>query len=249
MLQESAGQDAPVVDNEAQNVAQDDANNLGQNAPEVTAAEGDAEEEQGKPERVFSQAELDAAVQKRLLRERRRWDREVQERLSPRPAQQQATEEGQEGEGKRVSEADIEAYLAKKRAAEAVSSFTEKAEDAAEKYPDYLRVVTDPRVPFNEEMIEFFAESEVGVDLAYQLAKDPAKVIAMRQMSPLKAGREMARLEAELKAKPKATPSKAPEPIKPVGQRGSSASALPSDDDDIETWMRKERERAQKRAR
>jgi hypothetical protein len=67
-------------------------------------------------------------------------------------------------------------------------------------------------------------------------------------MSPVKAARELARLEAELASKPKAQPSKAPEPIRPVGSRGAgSSSSLPSDDDDIATWMRKERERTQRR--
>jgi hypothetical protein len=233
---------------EAPTVELQDVNQQEANAPEVTATEEQAELEQGKqPDRVFSQAELDAAVQKRLLRERRRWDRELHERQAPAPTPRQATEEGQEPQAARVTDADIQAYLAKQKSAEALRTFQEKAEDAVEKHPDYMRVVTDPRVPFSDEMIEFFAESDVGVDLAYQLAKDPSKVIELRRMSPLKAGRELTRLEAEVKAKPVAKPSKAPDPISPVGSRSTStASALPSDSDDIATWMRKERERVKR---
>lgn len=230
---------------EAPTVVLQDANQQETNAPEVTATEGQAESEQGKqPDRVFSQAELDAAVQKRLLRERRRWDRELHERQAPQPTPRQATEEGQEPQEARVTDADVKAFLAKQQSAKALQSFQEKAEDAVEKHPDYMRVVTDPRVPFSDEMIEFFAESDVGVDLAYQLAKDPSKVVELRQMSPLKAGRELTRLEAEVKAKPVAKPSRAPDPISPVGTRSSSsANTLPSDSDDVETWMRKERDR------
>ena len=67
-------------------------------------------------------------------------------------------------------------------------------------------------------------------------------------MTPVKAARELTRIEAEILAKPKAQPSNAPEPITPVGSRGkSSTSTMPSDDDDIDTWMRKERERMRRR--
>lgn len=231
-----AGQDTPVVDNEAQNLdpAQEQA---GTTDAQTGGAEGGKE---SQAERTFTQKEVDAIVAREKAREARRALRVVQQGQTQHPQQP----EGQEQQGKDIPEEVIEAYLAKKRTAEAVSTFTEKAEDATEKYPDYMRVVTDPRVPFSEEMIEFFAESDVGVDLAYELAKDPEKVTAIRRMSPLKAGRELARLEGELKAKPKANPSKAPEPIRPVGTRGApSSSALPSDEDDIATWMAKERKR------
>lgn len=40
--------------------------------------------------------------------------------------------------------------------------------------------------------------------------------------------------------KPKKEPSKAPEPIEPVGERSANTSNLPSDKDDAETWRRKE---------
>lgn len=249
-----AAPDAGGVNAEASTVELHDANQQATNAPEETASEGLAEQEQGKqqPERTFSQAELDAAVQKRLLRERRRWEREQYERSSSQqaPRTPEGGQEQPQGHGKpEITDADIEAHLARKRSQEAVASFAEKVEDAEDRYPDYIRTVTDPRVPFSDEMIEFFADSDVGVDLAYQLAKEPAKVREILRMSPLKAGRELTRLEAEIKAKPPvAKPSKAPEPIEPVGRRAtSSASSEPNDDDDMETWARKERERERKR--
>jgi len=64
-------------------------------------------------------------------------------------------------------------------------------------------------------------------------------------MSAIGAAVELSKLEREL-ATPKARPSNAPEPITPVGTRGrASTSNLPSDDDDIDTWMKKERKRTQ----
>jgi hypothetical protein len=137
-----------------------------------------------------------------------------------------------------------------KRAQEAErrqEAFIEKAEKAAERFPDFHAVVSNPNLHINDAMVEFIAESDLGADVAYYLGKNPMKASVIAQMSPVKAARELAKLESELAARPKATPSKAPEPIKPVGSRGSSGTALPSDDDDIETWMRKERERMRKR--
>lgn len=47
--------------------------------------------------------------------------------------------------------------------------------------------------------------------------------------------------------KPKKAPSKAPEPIEPVGARGTGAdSTMPSDKDDADTWRRKELARIRK---
>jgi hypothetical protein len=123
-------------------------------------------------------------------------------------------------------------------------AFIEKAEKASERYPDFNAVVSNPNLPINDGMAEFIADSDLGPDIAYFLGKNPSKAAQIAELSPIKAARELSRLEAEIAAKPKAQPSKAPEPINPVGSRSKTvASTLPSDDDDIDTWMRKERER------
>jgi hypothetical protein len=250
------GQDTPVVDNEVTNVALQDANPQ-DNAPEVTAAEGDAEKEQGKPQdRVFTQAELDAAVQKRLIREQRRWMKQMQE---AKPPLQEPVRESFRDE-QAFSTAQLE-YLAEQKAEQKVrerekaqqaerqnEAFLEKAEKATERYPDFQTVVSNPTLHINEAMAEYIADSDLGADVAYHLGKNPLKASAIAQMTPVKAARELARIESELASKPKATPSKAPEPINPVGSRGTPrSSALPSDEDDTETWMKKEFERTHRK--
>lgn len=230
------------------------------NTPEGTAPDGTVEKEkQAEPERKFTQAELDAAVQKRLLKEERRMHRRVEQQL-----REQAEARARAVEPKRDEFRDDEAFvqaqiehLAEKKAAEKLAererlqqqervseAFTEKAEAAKARYADFDAVVGNPMLPINEGMAEFIADSDAGPDLAYFLGKNPARAAAIAALSPIKAARELTRLEAELAAKPKATPSKAPEPISPVGVRGkASSSSLPSDSDDIETWMRKEQAR------
>lgn len=248
-------QDSTPVPGESEPV-----NKTEQDTPEGTAPDGKVDEsKQAEPERKFTQAELDAAVQKRLLKEERRVHRRVEQQL-----REQAEARARAVEPKRDEFRDDEAYvqaqiehLAEKRAAEKLAerermqqqervseAFTEKAEAAKTRYADFDAVVGNPMLPINEGMAEFIADSDAGPELAYFLGKNPARAAAIAALSPIKAARELTRLEAELAAKPKATPSKAPEPINPVGVRGkASSSSLPSDSDDIETWMRKEQAR------
>lgn len=230
---------------------------------EGTAPEGLVEQKQEEPAKTFTQAEVDAMVQKRLLKEERRVHRRVEQQL--REQQQQAV---LQVEPKRDEFRDDDAYLraqvehlAEVRAAEKLverekakeaeqrsESFIEKAEKATERYPDFQAVVSNPTLSINESMAEFISESDQGADVAYFLGKNPLKASEISRMSPVKAARELTRIESELAARPKANPSKAPEPINPVGQRGkASVSSLPSDSDDIDTWMRKEAARARNR--
>jgi len=229
------------------------------NTPEVTAAEGDVETKEQEKEKVFTQAEVDALIQRRLVKEARR---------QARNAEQTARERIVAVEPKRDEFRDDEAYseaqvrhLAEKKASEILEQrakaeqherlreqFDERTEKAKERYVDFAAVVENPLLPVNEAMAEFIMDSEHGPDVAYYLGKNPAKAEQIAQLSPVRAARELSRIEAEIAARPKASPSKAPDPITPVGTRGkAAASPLPSDDDDIETWMRKERERAKRR--
>lgn len=240
-----------------------EAKEVEQNTPGATAAAGDVEVKQAEPEKTFTQAEVDALVQKRLLKEERRVHRRIEQQL-----REQRQSEALKTEPRRETFQDDEAFiraqvehLAEKRAAEKLAereraaeaerrseSFLEKAEKASERYTDFQAVVSNPALPINEAMAEFIADSDAGADVAYFLGKNPAKAAQIAQMSPVKAARELTRIEGELAARPKPKPSNAPEPISPVGTRGkASTSVLPSDDDDIETWMRKEQARTRSR--
>ena len=231
--------------------------------PEGTAPDGLVEEKQAEPAKTFTQAEVDAMVQKRLLKEERRVHRRVEQQL--RDQQQQAA---LQTEPNRAEFRDDDAYLraqvehlAEVRASEKLAererskeaerrseSFIDKAEKAAERYPDFQTVVGNPSLSINDSMAEFIGESDMGADVAYFLGKNPSKAHEISQLSPVRAARELVKIESELAARPKANPSKAPEPINPVGQRGkASASSLPSDSDDVETWMRKENARLRSR--
>lgn len=129
----------------------------------------------------------------------------------------------------------------------AVAKIAEEKEDAEE-------LISDLAV--SPAMFEAIAESEIGAQVALHLASHPEEAARIVGLPPARQAAAIGRIEASLEAvaaKPKETgkpeggtekePSKAPEPITPVGGRSAGASELPSDRDDVDTWMRKERAR------
>jgi hypothetical protein len=73
-------------------------------------------------------------------------------------------------------------------------------------------------------MAQAIEESEIGPRLVYHLGKNRALAQKLAGMTPVKAGIEIARIEAQLVAeasKPKQRVSNAPEPVTTVSARGS----------------------------
>lgn len=210
-----------------------------------TATEDDGEVKQAAPEKTFSQAEVDALVQKRLLKEERRVHRRVEQQL-----REQAEAKVREVAPQREAFADDDAFtqaqiehLAEKKAAEKVEarerakaqeasneSFAERAEAVKAKHADFDAVVSNPSLQINEAMAEFIKDSEAGPDLAYFLGTNPERAADIASLSPVKAARELARIEAELSVKPQVKTSSAAAPITPVGTRGGAAPTIANAD-------------------
>lgn len=227
------------------------------NTTTETAAVEVVETKQAEPERKFTQAELDAAIQKRLLKEERKVHRRVEQQL-----REQAEAKMREIEPQRESFRDDDEYLkaqvehlAEKKAAEKLAqrerqiqiertaeSFAEKSEKAQTKYPDFQAVISNPALNINEPMVEFITDSDTGAEIAYFLGKNPHRAADIAAMSPVKAARELTRLEAELLAKPKPQPSSAPAPISPIkGESGGSKSVSEMTDAEFAAHRRKGR--------
>jgi hypothetical protein len=224
------------------------------NTPEGTAPEGVVEEKQAEPAKTFTQAEVDAMVQKRLLKEERRVHRRIEQQL-----REQQEAKAREVAPKRESFQDDDAYLqaqiehlAEQRAAEKIAireqqskhekvqeAFLEKAEKAIERYPDFQAVVGNPELAINDAMAEFISDSDQGPDVAYFLGKNPMRAAQIAQMTPVKATVALLQIEAELSAKPKPRPSNAPAPITPIG--GASGATKPTGDmtdEEYAKWRR-----------
>lgn len=204
-------------------------------APEGTPA-GESEEAKA---RVFTQAELDAAVQRRVAKERRRFERELQGMLGQ---QQQAKETPKQDadEPKREQFQDYEAYLearadwrAGRKAqehvetimaqraqvsaqTELVSSAQEVIEKGRAQYKDFDTVVN---AAFETGAIEpggalhrALIQSDDGHKLAYHLATHPQEAERLGALAPARQLIELGRISARLEQ----PASRAPAPPKPL---------------------------------
>lgn len=244
------------------------------NPAEVAAPEQDItagpESVEGTPEtqeteaksKVFTQEELDAAIGKRLAKERRKWERETVRTPEVQPVHTEPVSPDQFE--------NVEAYaeaLALQKAQELVrqrevqaqrsqieTAFAERVEDALVKYDDYEQVAHNPNLRITQEMAETIKASELGPDLAYWLGSNPKEADRISQLSPLQQARELGKIEAKIANEPvvKKT-SSAPAPINPVTAHRTANSTYDTTDPrstktmtDSE-WIEAERERQRRK--
>jgi hypothetical protein len=101
-------------------------------------------------------------------------------------------------------------------------NYNERFNQAAKDIPDLPEAIRNARIPMQAQVITAIKESDVGPRIAYHLAKNPDDAIKLSQMTPSAAIREIGKIEARLTMKtpqPNQTKqiSRAPEPIKPLG--------------------------------
>lgn len=214
--------------------------------PDATAAQPEA-----KPERTFTQKELDEIVQKRLAKESRKSERigrleadaaYLREQLAKsQPATPQT-----EGKPAAANFKDYEAYteaLTEWKANQVIKAHYGKSQEeqtqnqerqyanqvrdkliaSAKEFDDFEEVALSSHVPIDRPTAAFIAESDIGGKLAYHLGShlDEAKEIA--RMSPAAQFRALVKLEEKLTATPKPT-SVAP-PIVPSAPNGPAKKA------------------------
>ena len=118
----------------------------------------------------------------------------------------------------------------------AISEVAQEIEDitdrGSDKYPDYSDVVYDKDLVINQNMLETIIVSDVAEDILYYLGKNPDVSAAIGEMSPLRAAKEIWKIEMELakgkpeekkvEVKPEVTKkvTQTPEPINPPKQTG-----------------------------
>lgn len=114
---------------------------------------------------------------------------------------------------------------------------------ADKKYDDFDEVVGE--IAPTSVLSVAIMEADNGEDIAYYLGTHLDEARAIAAMPERAQIRAIGRLEAKLAAEPQKpkTPSKAPAPITPVDGKSAPTSDIPSDKDDINTWMRKENSR------
>ena len=230
--------------------------------PEVTATpepEVKAQEPTPEPAKTFTQEELDAAVGKRLARERRKWEREQALKAPKTDAAELPDKEADpDAYAEALAARKAEELLAKREAereqAELLSAYHEREEAAREKYDDFERVAYNQNLPITTVMAQTIQASEAGPDIAYYLGVNPREAERISRLSPFLQAKEIGRIEAKLVENPPVKKStNAPPPIKPVMAKGSSGASYDTTDPrsisamSTSEWIEAERRRQAKK--
>ena len=212
---------------------------VAENAPEVAENQGDS-----KPvEKVYTQAEIDAMIGKRLAREQRKWEREQAAKqaelqtLKAAPAQAPAADQFESPEAyaealalRKAEELIAQRDAAKEQAA-ILEDYHDREEKARDKYDDFDQVAYNPNLPITTVMAQTIQASDVGPEVAYYLGANPKEAERISRLAPIMQAKEIGRIEAKMANDPpvKRTTS-APAPISPVTARSSGAPAYDTTD-------------------
>lgn len=115
----------------------------------------------------------------------------------------------------------------------------QKMSEGAAKYPDFVTKVGNPQLPslrdVNPAAFQAVMDSDSAVDVAYYLASNPEQVYAFASMDPVKAIKAVARIEAQVTAKPLKASNPLPKP--PSKLAGNSEAAKDPSKMTTAEWM------------
>jgi hypothetical protein len=234
--------------------------------PEDTAKTGDEEAKpEVKPEKTFTQAELDDILQRRLAKEQRKIERyaraeaerdQLREQLDRQTQTQQPSV--QSGEPKPEQFKTYEEYIkatakweVKQENEQARKQYEQEAQTQAQqiheakirdnlskvanKYDDFEEVVTNPSLAITPVMTDAMGESEIGGEIAYYLGNHPKEAAEIARLSNVAQVKAIDRLEAKLAAPPKV--SEAPPPAQVVG-KGKATQQVSLESASLDDYMK-----------
>lgn len=109
-------------------------------------------------------------------------------------------------------------------------NFNEKVAVAKADYPDYDdKVSNNDKVSMSNQLYFTIQKSELAPHLLYHLVDKPDLIASLDKMNPIDAAMKLGEIQAELRVARKPKPSKAAEPVKPVGQRSSPQPKSPDE--------------------
>ena len=218
-------------------------------APEPVPAQGEEETPVVEP-KTFTQEELDAAISKRLARERRSWERSQQ---APEPVvnlppidQFETVDAYAEARALQL----IEQRERHKEQTQILEGYNEREETAREKYADFEQVAYNPNLKITQVMAQTIQSSEVGPEVAYYLGTNPKEAERISKLAPILQAKEIGKLEVKVSEKPPVkNTSSAPAPISPVRTPSNGGTVYDTTDPrSIKTmstsdWIAAERQR------
>lgn len=106
-----------------------------------------------------------------------------------------------------------------------VENWTARLDQAQSEIPDLKEVLGKADVQLPQVALDAIVESDMGPQIAYHLAKNPAEARRIASMSAAGAAREIGKLEAQMMPSVRGVEkSKAPAPIEPL--KGTSSTAI-----------------------
>ena len=153
-------------------------------APEVTATPDNAQnvpaevenqvQETPPEEKKFTQAELDEKIDKRFAKERRKWEREQQAKVTQQVTKTEVPPiehfESPDAYAEALAVRKAEELLAQrefqKQQAAVEDAYHEREEEARAKYDDFEQVAYNPQLRVTDVMAETIKASDMGPDLA-----------------------------------------------------------------------------------
>ena len=139
------------------------------------------------------------------------------------------------------------AWMQQQQEQQTVQSFQQRAAEYNSKVaPDYFEAMANvEHIPVSPALKIALVESELGHAVAYELAKHPEELARITRLAPVHVAREVGRIEARIEARnapepqQRIMPSKAPAPIRPVGQGANGSGPMKlSDDLPFQDWKR-----------
>ena len=150
-------------------------------------------------------------------------------------------------------ERKLQEFSTTQRQATVQQTYAQREAEFKKSAPDYDEVLADVQhITFHPNVIAALAESDVGPQVAYELAKNPSEAERISRLTPLQQVKELGRLEERLN-KPKATTArtetKAPAPITPTTGKGTKVLDINDPNISFEDFkrLRQEQLKAKKR--
>lgn len=198
--------------------------------PEPVQNEEVAVEEKVEKEKTFTQAQLDAIVERRLARERRKFEELQAKKKNEVPVsidEYDSPEEYAEALAVQKAEILIEERKKESQIRQQEEVFEDLLDKAREKYSDFDSIVRNEQLPLSEIMLSAIKSSENSAELLYQLGRNPQEARRIWGLSPMQQIKEIGKFELTLaNTPPVKNTSKVPSPLSPSKPRSNGSSTV-----------------------
>ena len=250
-----------IIPEESGEVIEETAAEITEEVAVEESGDGEAVAEEEKLQ--FTQAELDAMVEKRLGRERRKLQREQAEAEDlpllkiesvHKPEDFETTEDYIDALSTEKAEAIVARDTRVNEGKKISAGYQDQVETAVEKYADFEQVAHNPDTPISAAMVDAIKSSDLGAEIAYHLGKNPEEAKAIYAMPPMRQISAIGKLEGKLETvESKPAQTKAPAPLAPLAKPKTVAQVMdttnPKSVDSMSStdWIMKDRARRMKK--